>query len=106
MVLKRSSKIKLRHIVNRNYQRFYTNKTKCTSPTPDFYVLNYVYTIAPKEDNDITIIDLHSFFLQIEAKEGDNRIMKLTSVVVLLLIKCNTCGGSIYAIRIGSKKVC
>ena len=87
MVLKRSGKIKSRGAVNGSYERLHTDKTECTSPTPEFYSLKHVCETAAKEDRDVSTIDLPGFFLQTESEEGDDTIVKLTSALVLLLVE-------------------
>ena len=89
MVLKRSGELKSRGVVNGSYERIHTDKSECTSPTPDFYAMKYIYATAAKEDRDVATIDLPGFFLQTEAEKDDYTIVKLTGAVALLLVECD-----------------
>ena len=60
--MKKNSDIKSRGYTNSSFQIVYTNKYKCTLPTPDFYSLKYVCAIAAKESRDTVTINLPSFF--------------------------------------------
>ena len=87
MVLKRSGEIKSRGVVNGSYERVHTDNVECASPTPDFYALKHVCATAAKEERDVASVDLPGFFLQTEAEESDETIVKLTGAVALLLVE-------------------
>ena len=89
MVFKKSDEIKSRRVVNGSYEMLCTDKTECASFTPDFYALKHVCATVAKEDRDVATIDLPGFFLQTEAEEGDDTIVRFTGAVALLLAECD-----------------
>ena len=87
MIMKQSDDLKTQGIAAGNRQRLYTDKSKCSSPTPDFYSLKYLCVVFAKEGQDIATVDLPRFFLQIE-NEG-LVLLKITGAAVLLLVELN-----------------
>ena len=87
MIMKRLGDLKTRGVTG-NRQRLYIDKSKCLSPTPDFYSLKYLCAVFAKEGQDVATVDLPRFFLQTE-NEG-LVLLKMTSTVVLLLVELNS----------------
>ena len=88
MVMKRNGDIKTRGCANGSFQRVYTNKDECSSPTPDFFAFKYICAIIALEERDVATVDLPGFFLQTEQEEGNEKlILKLIGAVAMLLVE-------------------
>ena len=88
MIMKRNGNIKTRGVANGSFQRVYTDKDDCSSPTPDFYAFKYMVATIAKEGRDCATVDLPGFFLlQTEQDENVTLILKLTGAVALLLVE-------------------
>ena len=54
-----------------------------------FFALKHAHGTSAKEERDVATIDLLGFFLQTEADDEDETVVKLTGAVVLLLVECD-----------------
>ena len=87
MIMKRNGNLKSRAVANGSYQRVYTDKEDCTSPTPDFYAFKYIVAVIAKEGRDCATVDLPGFFLQTEQDKDKTILLKLTGSIAMLLIE-------------------
>ena len=87
MIMKRNGNLKSRACANGSYQRVYTDKEDCSSPTPDFYAFKYIVAVIAKEGRDCATVDLPGFFLQTEQDKDKTILLKLTGSIALLLIE-------------------
>ena len=76
MIMKRNGNLKSRAVANGSYQRVYTDKEDCTSPTPDFYSFKYIVAVIAKEGRDCATVDLPGFFLQTEQDKDKTILLK------------------------------
>ena len=87
MVMKRNGEIKSRGVANGSFQRVYTDKADCSSPTPDFYAFKYIVAVIAKEGRDCGTVDLPGFFLQTDQDKDATILLKLTGSIALLLVE-------------------
>ena len=87
MIMKRDGDIKTRGVANGSFQRVYTDKDTCSSPTPDFYAFKYMIAMIAREGRDCATVDLPGFFLQTKSEENSTLLLKLTGAVALLLVE-------------------
>ena len=81
--------LKSRGCANGSYQYVCTEKSKVSSPTPDFFTFKYACAIIAKESRDVATVDLPGFFLQTEMEGEDKILLKITGAVALLLVESN-----------------
>ena len=87
MIMKRNGDIKTRGVANGIFQRVYTDKDTCSSPTPDFYAVKYMVSTIAREGRDCVTVDLPGFSLQTESEDNSTILLKLSGAVVLLLVE-------------------
>ena len=87
MIMKRNGDIKSRGVANGSFQRVYTDKADCSSPTPDFYAFKYIVAVIAKEGRDCGTVDLPGFFLQTDQDKDATILLKLTGSVAILLVE-------------------
>ena len=65
-----------------------TDKSKYSSPIPDFYSLKHECGVVAKEVRNVAMVNLLSFFLQIETNDDEELLLlKLTRAVAFLLVE-------------------
>ena len=63
VVNKRSVELKTRGVTNGSFQRLCTEKSECSSPTPDHCSFKHACGTIAKEKRDAETVDLSGFFL-------------------------------------------